>query len=391
MSEAFIVAGARTPIGRAFRGSLIDVDAAALAEIALRATIERSGVDPARIDDIVLAESLQGGGVLGRYVANRLGLTNVPGLANNRHCAAGLSAVQIGAASIRAGMDDIVLAGGTESISSMPKLLKSVPASAGDPQPWSPSSHPDSPEAPAWDMSITVGENTARAANVTREQADEWAFHSHQRAAAAVASGRFDDEIVPVGVTDPDGSVRLFARDEHPRADTTMERLASLKPLHPELENPTVTAGNAAGINDAAAAVMLMSAAAAAEQGATPLARIVSWASVGIDPVLTGLAPTKAIPKALARAGMQIADIELFEINEAFCSMAVASSRILELDHSIVNVNGSGCGLGHPIAATGARMVVSMIHELRKRNQTVGCVAMCAGGGMGSALILELL
>jgi acetyl-CoA acetyltransferase family protein len=391
MSEAFIVAGARTPIGRAFRGSLIDVDAAALAEIALRATIERSGVDPARIDDIVLAESLQGGGVLGRYVANRLGLINVPGLANNRHCAAGLSAVQIGAASIRAGMDDIVLAGGTESISSMPKLLKSVPASAGDPQPWSPSSHPDSPEAPAWDMSITVGENTARAANVTREQADEWAFHSHQRAAAAVASGRFDDEIVPVGVTDPDGSVRLFARDEHPRADTTMERLASLKPLHPELENPTVTAGNAAGINDAAAAVMLMSAAAAAEQGATPLARIVSWASVGIDPVLTGLAPTKAIPKALARAGMQIADIELFEINEAFCSMAVASSRILELDHSIVNVNGSGCGLGHPIAATGARMVVSMIHELRKRNQTVGCVAMCAGGGMGSALILELL
>jgi acetyl-CoA acetyltransferase family protein len=387
MSNALIVAGARTPIGRAHKGALIDVDAAELARIALSATIERSGIDPTLIDDIVLAESMQGGGVLARYVANRLGLANVPGLANNRHCAAGLSAIQIGAASVLARMDRIVLAGGTESLSSTPQLTKSVPASARDPKPWAPESHPDSPAAPAWDMSITVGENTAREANVTRLQADEWAFHSHQRAAAAVASGRFDDEIVPVEL--PNGE--LFSRDEHPRADTTMERLASLKPLHPELENPTVTAGNAAGLNDAAAAVMIMSDSAAAETGAKPLARIVSWASVGIDPILTGLAPTKAIPKALARAGMNIRDIELFEINEAFCSMAVASTRILGIDHSIANVNGSGCGLGHPIAATGARMVVSMIHELRKQNKSIGCVAMCAGGGMGSALIVELL
>lgn len=391
MPEALIVAGARTPIGRAHKGSLVDVDAAALAEVALGATIARSGIDPTTIDDIVLAESMQGGGVLGRYVAHQLGLVEVPGLANNRHCAGGLSAVQIGAASIRAGMDQIVLAGGTESLSSTPQLLKSVPASARNPQPWAPESHPDSPEAPAWDMSITVGENAAREANVTREQSDEWAFHSHQRASAAVESGRFDDEIVPVEVPDGSGGIRLFARDEHPRGDTTLERLASLPPLHPELPNPTVTAGNAAGLNDAAAAVMLMSDAAAAEHGATPLARIVSWASVGIDPVITGLAPTKAIPKALDRAGMKLGDVELFEINEAFCSMAVASTRILGLDHAIVNVNGSGCGLGHPIAATGARMVVSMVHELRKRNQSVGCVAMCAGGGMGSALILELL
>jgi acetyl-CoA C-acetyltransferase len=391
MTEALIVAGARTPIGRAHKGSLVDIDAATLAEVALGATIERSGIDPTLIDDIVLAESMQGGGVLGRFVAHRLGLTEVPGVANNRHCAGGLSAVQIGAAGIRAGMDDIVLAGGTESLSSTPQLLKSIPASARNPMPWSPESHPDSPEAPAWDMSITVGENTAREAGVTREQADEWAFHSHRRAAAAVGSGRFDDEIAPVEVSDGAGGTRMFERDEHPRADTTLEKLASLQPLHPELPNATVTAGNAAGLNDAAAAVMLMSDDAAAEQGATPLARVVAWASVGIDPVLTGLAPTRAIPKALDRAGMKIGDIELFEINEAFCSMAVASTRILELDHSIVNVNGSGCGLGHPIAATGARMVVSMIHELRKRDQSVGCVAMCAGGGMGSALILELL
>lgn len=390
MLEAVIVAGARTPIGRANRGSLVDIDAATLAEIVLGATIERSGIDPTLIDDIVLAESMQGGGVLARYAANRLGLTEVPGLASNRHCAGGLSAIQIGAASIRAGMDRVVLAGGTESLSSTPQQLKSIPGSAKDYQPWAPLSHPDSPEAPAFDMSITVGENTAREAGVTREQADEWAFHSHQRAAAAVNSGRFDDEIVPVEVSDANG-IRLFARDEHPRADTTLEKLASLKVIHPELANAIITAGNSAGLNDAAAAVMIMSDEAARSEGALPLARIISWASIGIDPVLTGLAPTKAIPKALDRANMKIGDVDLFEINEAFCSMAVASTRILGIDHSIANVNGSGCGLGHPIAATGARMVVSMIHELRKRNLSVGCVAMCAGGGMGSALVLELL
>ncbi len=391
MPEALIVAGARTPIGRAHRGSLVDVDAAALAQIALGGAIDRAGIDPALIDDVVLAESMQGGGVIARFVANRLGLLDVPGLANNRHCAGGLSAVQIGAASIRAGMDRVVLAGGTESLSSTPQLLKSVPASGRDPQSWAPESHPDSPAAPAWDMSITVGENTAREAGVTREQADEWAFHSHQRASAAVESGRFDDEIVPVEVADGAGGTRMFARDEHPRGDTTLERLASLKVLHPELPNATVTAGNAAGLNDAAAAVMLMSDDAAREQGATPLARIVAWASVGIDPVLTGLAPTRAIPKALARAGMTLADVDLFEINEAFAAMCVASTRILGIDHAITNVNGSGCSIGHPVAATGARMIVTLVNELARRGGGIGVSSMCAGGGMGSATVLEVM
>lgn len=391
MTDAVIVAAARTPIGRANRGSLADLDAAVLAKVAIGGVVDRAGIDPALIDDIVLAESMQGGGVLGRYVAHTLGLTQVPGLAANRHCAAGLGAVQIAASSIRAGMDSVVIAGGTESLSSMPRQLKSVPASAQDFQPWMPASHPDSPEAPAWDMSITVGENTARIAGVTREQADAWAFQSHQRASAQVESGFFDQEIVPVEVSDGAGGTRLFAHDEHPRADTTLERLASLKVLHPELATATVTAGNSAGLNDAAAAVMLMSNEMALREGLAPLARIVAWASIGIDPVMTGLAPTKAIPKALQRAGMQLDDIELFEINEAFCSMAVASTRILGLDPAIVNPYGSGCGLGHPIAATGARMVVSMIHELRRQGKSIGCVSMCAGGGMGSALILELL
>lgn len=391
MPDAVIVAGARTPIGRAFRGSLVDVDAPALAKVAVGGAIDRSGIDPTLIDDIVIAESLQGGGVIARYTAITLGLHDVPGLADNRHCAAGLSAVQIAAGSIRAGMDQVVVAGGTESLSSMPRLLKSVPASAADFQQWAPPSHPDSPEAPAFDMSVTVGENTARIAGVTREQADEWAYQSHQKAAAAVANGYFEGEIVPVEVPDGNGGTRLFSVDEHPRADTTLEKLASLKVIHPEIPGAIVTAGNSSGTNDAAAALVVMSDEVARRERLQPLARIVSWASVGVDPVRTGLAPTLAIPKALDRAGMTIGDVDLFEINEAFCSMAVATTRILGLDPAIVNPYGSGCGLGHPIAATGARMVVSMMNELRRQGKSVGVVSMCAGGGMGSALVLELL
>src|SRR5690606_33495696 len=387
MTDAVIVSAARTPIGRAHKGSLVDVDAFQLAEVAVDAAIARAGVPTSDIDDIVVAESLQGGGVIARNVAVRLGLVDIPGLADNRHCAAGLSAVAIGAAGIRAGMERVVVAGGTESLSSMPQVLKSVPASARDFKPWMSESHPPTPDAPAFDMSITVGENTARLAGVTREQADEWALHSHLRAAAAVREGRFEEEVVPVKL--PDGSV--FTTDKPPRADTTLEKLAALKVLHPELPDATVTAGNAAGLNDAAAAVTITSDDYAAAHGLRPLARIRSWASVGIEPAKTGLAPTLAIPKALERAGLSLADIDLFEINEAFCSMAVASTRILGIDHDIVNVNGSGCGLGHPIAATGARMVVTMLHELRRRGGTFGCVSMCAGGGMGAAMVLELV
>ena len=391
MTEAVILAAARTPIGRANKGSLVDVDAFELARVAISEAIARSGVPAADIDDIVLAESLQGGGVIARYVAVELGLDHVPGLADNRHCAAGLSAAQIAAGSIRAGMDQLVVAGGTESLSSMPQSLKSVPASARDYQPWMSPSHRATPEAPAFDMSITVGENTAREAGLTRQDVDEWAVRSHLNAAASIAAGDFKEEIVAVEVPDGNGGTRTFDTDEHPRADTTMERLSSLKPLHPELDAPTVTAGNAAGLNDAAAALVIASDGYASANGFQPLARIRSWASVGVAPARTGLAPIDAIPKALDRAGLALGDIDLFEINEAFCSVPVAAYRALGIDPEILNVNGSGCGLGHPIAATGARMVVTMLHELRRRDGHFGLVSMCAGGGMGSALVLELL
>jgi acetyl-CoA C-acetyltransferase len=380
MTEAVIVAAARTPIGRARKGSLVGLDAFRLAEVAVGGVLQRADVPADDIDDLVMAESMQGGGVIARHTAVTLGLTQVPGLADNRHCAAGLSAVQLAAGSIRAGMDRVVVAGGTESLSSMVMGTR-------DGQPWLPPSHPETPDAPAFDMALTVGENTARLAGISRRDADEWAYHSHRRAAESRDTGRFDDEIVPV--TLPDGTV--LARDEHPRADTTLEKLAALPVLHPEIEGATVTAGNAAGLNDAAAAVVVTAEDYARAHGLTPLARIRSWASVGVEPVRTGLAPTLAVPKALDRAGLNLADIDLFEINEAFCSMAVATSRILGIDHDRMNVNGSGCGLGHPIAATGTRMVVTMLHELRRRGGTLACVGMCAGGGMGSALVLELL
>jgi acetyl-CoA acetyltransferase family protein len=391
MTEAVIVASARTPIGRAHKGSLVDVDAFELAEIAVGAAIARSGIDPTKIDDIVVAESLQGGGVIARHTALRLGLTGVPGLADNRHCAAGLSAVQIGAGSIRAGMDHVVISGGTESLSSTPRAFKSQPASKADPQPWMSPSHPEQPDAPQWDMAITVGENTARLAGISRAASDEWAYHSHQRAARSIAEGWFAEEIVAVDVPDGEAGTRVFDTDEHPRPDTTLERMADLPVLHPEMEGATVTAANAAGLNDGAAAVVLTSDEFAVAHGLVPLARIRSWASVGLDPVETGLAPIQAIPKALDRAGLGVADIDLFEVNEAFCSVAVATSRALDIDHDRMNVNGSGCGLGHPIACTGSRMVVTMLGELRRRGGTLGCVSMCAGGGMGSALVLELL
>ena len=380
MTDAVIIAAARTPVGRANKGALVDVDAFRLAQIAVQGVLDRADIPTADIDDLVIAESLQGGGVIARHTAVELGLTGVPGLADNRHCAAGLSAVQIAAGSIRAGMDRVVVAGGTESLSSMVFGTKKG-------ETWMSPSHTPTPEAPAFDMALTVGENTARLAGISRRDADEWAYHSHLRAAESRDSGRFDEEIVPVPL--PDGS--LFTRDEHPRADTTLEKLASLPVVHPEIEGATVTAGNAAGLNDAAAAVVLTSDDYARANGIAPLARIRSWASVGVDPVRTGLAPILAVPKALDRAGLSLADVDLFEINEAFCTVAVATSRQLGIDHSIMNVNGSGCGLGHPIAATGARMVVTMIHELRHRGGNIGLVGMCAGGGMASALVIELL
>ena len=388
MTEAVIVSTVRTPIARARKGSLRNVDAFGLAQIVAAASIERSGIPVSDIDDLMVAEVYQGGGVIARNVAVREGLVGVPGLANNRHCASGLAAVATAAGSIRAGMDTVVLAGGTESLSTAP--ISSKPDRDGKYSQWMSEPYPGTPEVSPFDVPLTVGENTARALGLTRRDVDEWAVYTHQQAIASIDSGAFKEQIVPVLVTDEDGTQRWFDTDEHPRRDTTMESLAGLKLIHPEIDGATVTAGNSAGLNDAAAMVTVTSDAYADAHGLQSLARIRSWASVGIDPELTGLAPTLAIPKALDRAGLSISDVGLFEINEAFCSVPVAAVRKLGLDPSLVNVNGSGASLGHPIAATGARMVVTMVHELRRRGLSIGVVSMCAGGGMGMAMVLEI-
>ena len=390
MGDAVIVSTARTAIGTARKGTLLDVSAFDLAKYAVAEALSRSGVDHADVDDLQLGESLQGGGDIARYAAVDLGLLNVPGVALNRHCASGMAAVQGAAASIRAGMDRVVIAGGAESISSSPAAMKRT-MGTDDMAPWMSPSHPATPDAPAFDMSITVGWNSAQKANVTREEMDHWAYESHLRAVDAIDTGKFEKEIFPIDVERRDGETVTFATDEHPRRGTTMEKLGSLKPLHPEIDGFSITAGNSSGLNDAAAAMMIVDSEYAKAHGLTPMATIKSWASSGVPPQDTGLGPTYAIPKALDRAGLAITDVDLFEINEAFAAMCVASTRILGIDHAITNVNGSGCSLGHPVAATGARMIVTLVNELARRGGGIGVSSMCAGGGMGSATVLEVM
>ncbi|VEG39609.1 acetyl-CoA acetyltransferase [Mycolicibacterium flavescens] len=380
MPEAVIVSALRTPIGTAMKGTLRDTDAYELAEHVVGAAAGE--VNGLPIDDVILGEGLYGGGVIARHAAITAGLTSVPGLSNNRHCAAGQAAVQSAAASIRAGMDQVVIAGGVNSASTTPRFTRRA-SSAKDAAmlDWFPPTHPDRADAPNMDMSITVGWNAAVRAGVSREEMDEWALGSHRKAIQAIDEGRFKDEIVPIET--PHGQ---FDTDEHPRRDTSIEKLAALKPLHPEIEGFSITAGNACGANDGAAVLTL----ASDRLGLPSLGTVKAWASVGVDPAFTGLAPVEAIPKALKRAGISLADVDLFEINEAFAAMCVATVKLLDINPDRVNVSGSGCSLGHPVAATGARMLVTLVHELRRRGGGIGVAAMCAGGGMGSATVIEV-
>ncbi|CAM4174981.1 3-ketoacyl-CoA thiolase [Mycobacterium basiliense] len=380
MPEAVIVSALRTPIGTARKGTLRDTSAFDLAHHVVSEAA--ANLDSGQVDDVILGEGLYGGGVVARHAAITAGLGQVPGLAQNRHCAAGQAAVQSAAASVRAGMDRLIIAGGVNSASTSPRCRMHIDGEWVD---WYPPTHPDQPDAPNMDMSITVGWNAAVAAGVSREEMDAWALRSHRNAIAAIDEGRFKEEIVPIQT--PHG---VFAVDEHPRRDTTMAKLAALKPLHPEIEGFSITAGNACGVNDGAAVLAIATGELSDRLGLPPLARVMSWASVGVDPAATGLAPVEAIPKALARGQLSISDVDLFEVNEAFASMCVATVKMLDLDPDRVNVSGSGCSLGHPVAATGARMLVTLVHELRRRGGGIGVAAMCAGGGMGSATVIEV-
>jgi acetyl-CoA acetyltransferase family protein len=391
MPDAVIISACRTAIATSGKGTLANTTPYELAHAVVEESVKRSGLAVDAFDEVILGESMYGGGDIARHAAVTAGLQGVPGTAVNRHCASSLASISLAAGSIRAGMDEAVIAGGVESRSTAPVARWRTPGTDDWVTPWMSPTHPDRPDAPNMDMSITVGWNAAQRADVTREEMDAWALRSHARAIRAIDEGRFVDEIVPVQALQLDGSRTTFEVDEHPRRDSTAAKLASLKPIHPEIPGFSITAGNASGINDAAAALVLTSGELAEARQLAPLAIVRAWAAVGVDPAETGLAPTQAIPKALRRAGVSLDDIDLWEINEAFASMCVATTRILDIDPEFVNVSGSGCSLGHPVAATGARMATTLIYELGRRGGGLAVAAMCAGGGMGSALVLEVL
>jgi acetyl-CoA acetyltransferase family protein len=390
MPQPVIVSAARTAIGTARKGTLANTTGEELAAAVLVETVRRSGIDPGSFDDVIFAESLYGGGDLARYAAAASGMPAVPGVALNRHCAGGLTAIGMAAAQVTSGMDAAIIAGGVQASSLSPRLSRRVPGTADQFADWLPATHPDRPDAPALDMSISVGWNTAKIAGISRAEMDAWACRSHARAVAAIDAGRFSEEIFALKVAAPDGSLADFAVDEHPRRDTTMEKLAALKVLHPEIPGFSITAGNASGLNDAAAAVAVTSAELAAAEGIEPLAKIVSWAAAGVDPALMGFGALRAAEKALSRAGRKLSDIALWEINEAFASVPIAACKEFGLDEELVNVSGSGCSLGHPIAASGARMVATLIYQLRRSGGGLGLATMCAGGGQGGAVLIEV-
>jgi acetyl-CoA acetyltransferase family protein len=331
-----------------------------------------------------------GGGAIARYAAVYLGMTDAAGMAVNRHCAGSLSAVGIAAAAVLSGMERVVVAGGVNSSSFMPRMQQRNPATQQFQEFWIPDTHPETPDAPTRDMSITVGWNAANTLGLSREELDAWALRSHQRAVAATAAGHFQAEIAPLTIRNAQGQEVEFKVDEHPRRDTTMEKLASLKVLHPEIEGFSITAGNSSGMNDAAAALVITSGELARSQGAPIVAKIHGWTAVGIAPAQTGLSVPKVVEKLLARTGRAQSDIALWEINEAFAAVPLGACRVMGLDEETVNISGSGCSIGHPIGASGARMITTLCNDLKRRGGGFGIAAMCAGGGQAGAVLIEV-
>jgi len=383
--EAVIVSGARTPLGRAFKGMLRHVRPDDLAALVIKEAVARApGLDPAEIDDVILGCAMPEGeqGLnLGRIAALRAGLpTSVAGVTVNRFCASGLQAVAMAAHRVMLGEADVIVAGGVESMSRVPMVGHR------------PSPNPDLvAQYPEVYMSMgQTAERVARRYQVSRDDQDAFALSSHRKAHAAAAAGRFRDEIVPVEVTvrSFDGTAAVQQQvvvdaDEGIRPDTSLEALARLKPVFQR--DGTVTAGNASPLTDGAAAVVVMSAERAAQLGLKAWAAFRSFAVAGVEPEYMGIGPCVAVPKALARAGMTVGDLDLIELNEAFAAQALAVIRRLELDPERVNVNGGAIALGHPLGCTGARQVITLMYEAARRGARRGLVTMCVGGGMGAA------
>ena len=400
MRKAAIVSPLRTPIGR-FLGSLTPLPAERLAAHIITALVERSGIDPARIDDVVFAQSYANSEApcIGRWAGLAAGLPiEVPGMQLDRRCGGGLQAVAMAAMMVETGTCDVVLAGGVESMSNIEYYSTTMRggARAGSVQLYDRLDRGRERSQPVERFGVIAGmietaENLAQDYGISREAQDAFAARSQQRAAAAWAEGRFDAEVVPVAVPQKKGEPVLFSRDEGIRGDTSTDSLAALRPI---IKGGTVTAGNSSQQNDAAAACLIVAEDRLAELGLEPIAWWGGWAARGCDPARMGIGPVGAVENLFARTGLSWKDIDLVEINEAFAAQVLAVFKGWGIDHDgewgdRINVNGSGISLGHPIGATGVRIMTSMLHELQRRGGRRALETMCIGGGQGIAAIFE--
>lgn len=389
--EVVIVSAVRTAIG-SFQGALKDVPATKLGAIVIKEAVQRAGIKPEQVSEVIMGNVLQAG--LGQNPARQAAIESglpetVPAMTINKVCGSGLKAVHLAYQAIYAGDADIVVAGGMENMSLAPYLMPKARTGyrMGD-QTIVDSMIQDGLTCAFnnYHMGITA-ENLCDRYEISREEQDEFSARSQARAAAAIDAGRFDDEIVPVEIPQRKGDPVIFKTDEYVKRDSTAEKLGKLRPAFKK--DGSVTAGNASGINDGAAAVIVMSKAKAEELGLTPLATIVANGHAGVDPAVMGIGPVQAVKNVLNKADMAIGDIDLIEANEAFAAQSIAVDRELGFNHDILNVNGGAIALGHPIGASGARVFVSLLHEMQKRDAKTGLATLCIGGGQGVATIVK--
>ena len=391
MKPVYVLSAARTPIGK-FGGVFASLSAADLGEVAARAAIERSGLPPAAVDETVFGHARQAGGGpnTARQVSHRAGVPDsIPAYTVNKACASSLKAITLGALSIAAGENEVVLAGGTECMSATPYLLTRgrFGYRMGDSEIVD-GMYRDGFLCPLCGQLMgETAENLVREYGILRAEQDAFAAESQRRAAEAMASGRFADEIAPVTVAGRKGEM-VVETDEHPRPGTTAESLAKLPPVF-DAETGTVHAGNSSGITDGAAALVLASEEEVGSAGVEPLARVVAWTSAGVEPARMGIGPVPALRALLAKQKLAISDVDLIELNEAFAAQVIACARELPFDPARLNVNGGAIALGHPIGATGARIATTLLHEMKRRGAKRGIATLCVSGGMGMAVLFE--
>lgn len=394
LNEEFVIVSAvRTAIGK-YGGTLKNVTSGHLATIVIKEAIKRAGITPEQVDEVIFGEVRQqtDESNVARVAAIRAGIpVTSPAFTINRLCASGMQAIGSAVQQIAFGQADIVVAGGTENMSLAPLYIRGARFGGDNVQIFDSNrengQQPQEIYGPNLSMGMTA-ENVAERFNISREDQDKFAVESQRRAQEAIANGKFKDEIVPVEVKTKKETI-IFDQDEFPRPGTTLEVLAKLKPAFKE--GGTVTAGNACGRNDGAAALVIMTRKKAEELGLKPLAKIVDWTAAGVDPEIMGIGPVPAVKKLLERTGKSLDEIGLIELNEAFAAQALACIRQLNLDTDKVNVNGGAIALGHPLGATGARIVVTLLHEMMRRKEKYGIATLCVGGGQGMATMLELI